>query len=175
VALAAALLLFGSLSAKPLIYPDFELYGLAGGDRRLAETIGRRAGEGDALLCTSLTRASLAYYLSRPSHASHARGPLPLFSFPRDTASHLGSQNDARWLADPAALGRELSQSLEAARQALGPDGRLWIARVPEEVNRGLAPPALERRGWSPTVRLGPYQQTDTGQRILLEAYEPPR
>jgi len=166
--LAAGLLAVPALAVRPAMYPDFAAYGLAGSDRAAARALAERARPGDVLLCTSLTRAPLAYYLGR------AGAPLALHSFPRDTARHLGSQNDARWLADPGALAAELEASLAAARSDLGPGGRLWVARVPTPINRGLAPPALRRRGWESADRLGPFQQTDLGERVLLEAYEPP-
>jgi len=141
---------------------------LDGGDREMARRIAARWRPGDVVLTTSLTRASLEYYLAR-----EARDPV-FVSFPRETAGHLGSQNDARWLADRAALLREAEAAVGAARARLGPGGRVFLVRARSEVNTPLKPGPLARRFGLPRVEhLGHFGQAGTGTLVELSLHAP--
>jgi hypothetical protein len=75
-----------AIIGKGSLYPDYREYGFDGTDADLAESVLGELRPGDVVLCTSLTRASLEYYLRR------AGADVPIFSFPRTTARHLGAQ-----------------------------------------------------------------------------------
>ena len=139
---------------------------LAGGDRAMARRIVQRWRPGDVILTTSLTRASLEYYLDRD-------GRSPRFvSFPRETARHLGSQNDERWLAAPQALVAEADAALAEVRGQLGPGGRLFLVRVRATVNGILKQEPMTRRfGFVQLEHLGHFGQAGTGALVELVLY----
>ena len=118
------------------------------------------------ILTTSLTRAPLEYYLDRD-------GRDPRFvSFPRDTAAHLGSQNDDRWLADRAALVREAEAAISEVQTQLGAGGRLYLVRVRAGVNGVLRQePMASRFGFVELEHLGHFGQTGTGALVELVVY----
>ncbi len=160
--LAGALLVL-SAATKSVFYTDYEAYGYRGTDRDLAARVVEIARPGDVILCTSLTRAPLEYYLSR------AGVDLPILSYPRSAARHMGSQNDRRLASDPAALRREAKIVVDDARRAAGPGGRLILLRGEIVVNDFLAPGNLRRvMGVEPERRLGRYVQAGTEERIRL-------
>jgi hypothetical protein len=165
LALGIALLAIGLVN-KSSFYTDYSTLGFAGADREMAEVIRARLRPGDVILCTSLTRASLEYYLRDET--------VPILSFPRDTARHLGAQNDWRLLEDPDWLRREAGVVLAAARAASGPQGRLFLARArsgvmivgfgkTRSVNDALKPGALRLNfGVDELENLGRFAQTGT-------------
>jgi hypothetical protein len=138
------------------------------GERHLAEHVIDRWRPGDVILCTSLSRAPLEYYLGR------ARIEARLLSFPRDTAAHLGAQNDARWLGDRRALAREATDVLAEARALMGADGRLIVVRVKSPINGFLRQDPLERRfGYRQVEHLGEFRQVAiNGGVIEVAIYE---
>jgi hypothetical protein len=105
---------------------------LGGSDGELAEELLQRAGRGEWIVCTSLSRASLEYSLFRGG--SEAR----LSSFPRSTAAHLGGQDDTILLRDLEALTRDAASVLDeaVARTMVGSCVHLVIAE--SAVNRPL-------------------------------------
>lgn len=158
VALAALAL---GVANRDAFFTDYREYRFRGGDRAMAMAIRARLEPGDVVLCTSLTRASLAYYLRDVD--------VPILSFPRETAGHLGAQNDRRWLADPQALRREARIVIDAARARAGPRGRLFLARSRLSVNDALSPERLHRDfGVRLIENLGRYVQIGTEDVIWL-------
>jgi hypothetical protein len=137
-----------------------------GGDRAMAREIAARWRPGDVILTTSLTRASLEYYLDRDGRA-------PRFvSFPRDTALHLGSQNDARWLADRAALVREADAVVAEVRARLAPGGQVFLVRVRSEVNTPFRDgPMARRHGFARVESIGHFGQTGAGALVELSVH----
>jgi 4-amino-4-deoxy-L-arabinose transferase-like glycosyltransferase len=156
---------------KGVFFTDYREYRFRGGDRAMANAIRDRIAPGDVVLCTSLTRASLEYYLRDDA--------VQLLSFPRETAGHLGAQNDWRWLADRSALKREAQAALDRVRRRAGPQGRLFLARSRLSVNDALAPEALHRDfGIRQLENLGRYIQIGTEDVIWLSVNQlrlPPR
>ena len=148
------------------LYPEDPGRGLEGGNRELARRVAERASPRDVILCTSLSRAPLEYYLGRAGIDTR------LLSFPRDTALHLGSQNDVRLLSDPRALDREAVLVVERARSLLDDDGRLFLIRVRSEVNAFLRHAAMLRRfGFRGAGGLGRFHQSGTGLQLEARIY----
>jgi mannosyltransferase len=102
------------------------------GDRDIAEAVVRTARPGEAVLCTSLTRASIEYY------ARLEGKPLALRSFPDSTALHLGNQDDRELLAHPEALREEAKRVLDEIRRESGPDGTFLLVTTQKPVNESL-------------------------------------
>jgi hypothetical protein len=125
----------------------------------------------DVILCTSLTRAPLEYYLGQAGIEAR------ILSFPRQTARHLGAQNDWRLVSDSKMLERETKAVLDEARRLTEPDGHLFELRAETEVNKSLLPAFLRRRHYVyPQVILGNFDQTGTGEVIaasLNRMHEP--
>ena len=102
------------------------------GERAMAKAIASRAREGDVVVCTSLTRAPLQYYLSR------AEAPVEILSYPSETARHLGSQDDDRLLRDPMNLAREVRGIRQRLQEIGGRGARFFVAVVPRPINEIL-------------------------------------
>lgn len=104
-------------------------------ERSLAARIAEHAQAGDAVLCTSLSRASIEYYLR-----IREKAPVAFFSYPRTTALHLGSQDDQALLARPDVLDVEVdSVWAEVGRHVRSEgrrEGRAFVLVVLDEVNR---------------------------------------
>lgn len=163
---AAAILVIATLTKLDL-YPDYqEQPGLQGSERVLAARIAERWAPNDAILCTSLTRAPLEYYLGRAGVTAR------FISYPRDTAAHLGSQNDARLLSRPKALAREARAVALEARSLIGSEGRLFLIRVPTPVNRLLTDDRVAGPlGFRLVENLGRFKQYGTGNPIDARVY----
>lgn len=131
-------------------------------DRAIAVEITRRARPGDAVLCTSLTRASLEYYLRRFGTTA------PIFSYPRETAEHLGSQDDAALLRDPARLSEEARLVEQEIKASCGPEARFFLVMTAAQVN-GYLHQALIASGRSRTLEnIGRFTQAGTGQPVIV-------
>jgi 4-amino-4-deoxy-L-arabinose transferase-like glycosyltransferase len=145
-------------------------------DRRVARINGRDAdmaaavidkwSPNDVILCTSLTRAPLEYYLGRAGIEAR------ILSFPRDTARHLGAQNDWRLVGDREALMAEAKIVLDEARRLTAPDGHLFVLHSDMQVNASLTPGVLRRRFYVyREAILGRFQQVGTGQIITAAIF----
>lgn len=131
-------------------------------DREIAQAIAARARPGDAVLCTSLTRASLQYYLDR------AEVPVTFFSYPRDSALHLGNQDDSALLKDPARLGREIYLVEQQIKEKCGPRSRFFLVLADMPVNK-LLHDGLVRSGRTTTLEIiGDFKQAGTGVDLTL-------
>ncbi len=165
---AAAAILVIAMLTKLELYPDYHQPGLRGSERDLAEMIAERWEPTDAILCTSLTRAPLEYYLGRLGVAAR------FISYPRDTAAHLGSQNDVRLVSNPNALRREARAVALEARSMTGSEGRLFLIRVPLKVNSLLNHERVTGHlGFLPVEDLGRFKQHGTGAPIEARVYRP--
>lgn len=146
-------------------YTDYREYRLRGGDRALATVIRRHVEPGDVVLCTSLIRASVEYYLRDLSG-------VRILSYPRETAGHLGAQNDLRWLADDSGLAREFRLVVQQARAVAGPQGRLFLLRVNRVVNEKVTSEALSRDHSIRQIEyLGQFAQVGTRETIDLSIH----
>lgn len=161
------LLLRYGLLAVFLLYSALGLHHYYGNqwarsDREIARAIATRARPGDAVLCTSLTRASLQYYLGR------AKTPVTLFSYPRDSALHLGSQNDTAILKDPGRLRREIYLVEQQIKEECGPRSRFFLVLADVRVNK-LLHDVLVRSGRTTTLEvIGDFKQAGTGVDLAL-------
>ena len=135
-ALGVALLLASACTLKlQLPEPNVEAY--AGGDRALAHSIRAEAKDGDFVLFTSLSRASVQYYLELEG------ADLELENYPRSTAEHLGNQDDQPLLDDPAKMVEETRAVLDRAWEHCGAHRTFFLVLVEAEVNRSLDPRLL--------------------------------
>lgn len=143
---------------------------VSGTDRALVAAIAERWRPGDVIVTTSLTRASIQYYLGR--QGIDAR----FVSYPRETASHLGSQNDTRLLADPRALVKEADAAMAEARRLASADGRIFLVRVRARVNGPLRESSVVgRMGLERIERLGDFAQTGSSSLVEAALYRPRR
>jgi mannosyltransferase len=86
-AVKAALVTF-FVGAAALTLSEYYRTDPKAGDREYSNAVLSSAKPHEPVICTSLTRASLEYY------SRHRGEPLVLVSYPRDTAEHLGNQNN---------------------------------------------------------------------------------
>jgi hypothetical protein len=115
------------------------------------------------IVCTSLTRAPLEYYLQRAGVAA------PIVSFPRETARHLGSQNHARLAQDRPGLAAEAGAVIAAARAKASAGGRLFLLRTNVDINDALGPKSRAHRfGVHVTDRLGRFNLSGTKEQVWL-------
>jgi 4-amino-4-deoxy-L-arabinose transferase-like glycosyltransferase len=165
VAVAVALLSIATVS-KLETYPEYHREGFQGSDRDLALRIEKQWQPGDVVLTTSLTRASLEYYLRRSGVEA------PFVSFPRDTASHLGSQNDERWLARPRLLVREANAVANEVLSKAGSTGRVFVIWARSDVNAPLAHDAMKAHSRFEYVQyLGRFTQVGTTDSVEVRLY----
>jgi len=102
------------------------------GEKAIAEAILRHSVPGDAVVCTSLTRASIQYYLGR------AGAQVTLFSYPGGTERHLGSQDNRSLLQQPEELKKEARSLLQNVEEVCGHEARMFVVFVPDRVNEIL-------------------------------------
>jgi len=110
---------------------DYYRSNLKYGDKKIASVIRRNLQSGDALLFTSLTRASVEYYLREE------KSQLNLFSYPLEMADHMGNQDIEDMLKDSKRLIRE-ADFLEKKIRHSSRSRRLFILWVPNPVNEFL-------------------------------------
>ncbi len=119
------------------------------GDHDLAETVLRTASPDEPVICTSLTRASIDYY------ARVAERSLNLHSFPRDTADHLGNQDDTKLLRHHEALSADADRVLDAACRTAGARGTFLVVAALKPVNEPLLSRIDARARMGSMKRLG--------------------
>jgi hypothetical protein len=102
------------------------------GDKEIAESIRQNLSPGDAVLCTSLTRASLEYYLR------DKKSELTFFSYPPSNARHLAHQNLVTPLKHPEKLISEVEFLEKEIRYRDSGSGRFFLVYVPNRVNMFL-------------------------------------
>lgn len=132
------------------------------GNRAMAQAIARRARPGDAVLCTSLTRAPLEYYLGR------LEAPVTFFSYPRDTAHHLGNQDNAAWLKQPRKLKKEIGLVAHEIKDTCGPHCRFFLVLTSDRINKFLRE-AFVASGRIPTIEwIGKFRHSGTKSTVLV-------
>jgi len=150
-----------SLIGRSTFYSDFRRGGVAGAGADLAAALIAEHRPGDVVLCTSLTRAPIEYYLQR------AGQDVDLVSYPRATARHLGSQNHDRLLSDEAELLKEAHVVISRVRKLAAPGGRLLLLRSDIQVNQYLTRLSLEQRfGVEEEARLGIFKLDGTKEYV---------
>jgi hypothetical protein len=101
------------------------------GDKIMAQTIKEQLAPGDAILCTSLTRASLEYYLREEKPRRH------FYSYPLENANHLAYEDVPGLLKNPAKLAEE-AKLLFSEIKSHSSSGRCFVVYVPNKVNQFL-------------------------------------
>jgi hypothetical protein len=134
-----------------------------GWDRDMVALIAAAWQPNDVILCTSLTRAPVEYYLGRVGIEAR------YLNYPRYTARNLGAQNDRRVVFDQKWLLKEARIVIDQARQISRPDGRLFVLRSKNKVNDALRPASLRERFYVvPETIFGQYAQAGTAELIVL-------
>ncbi|HUU84146.1 MAG TPA: glycosyltransferase family 39 protein [Phycisphaerae bacterium] len=132
------------------------------GDKAMAQAIIEYAEPDDAVLCTSLTRASVEYYLER------AGAPVQVLSFPRHVARHRGNLDARRLLQDPEGVRTEARAVADELRSAIGPSGRFFVVLAKRPINRFLKQELLDP-AHSTTLRdFGEFGQLVTHHRVRV-------
>jgi len=158
-----AVFLAVAIIGRGAFYSDFRRGGVDGAGADLAATVLGELRAGDVILCTSLTRAPLEYYLQRSG------SDPPILSYPSSTAKHLGSQNHRKLMSDETGLLREARSAIERARTLAGPGGRLILLRTDVDVNRFLERgPLAQRFGIQQQARLGLFKLDGTKEYVWL-------
>lgn len=160
----------GALLAGILVCAGFTLHQFydtdpKAGDREYAKVVLANAKPGEAVLCTSLTRASLEYYMRL------AGKPLSLLSYPRETAEHLGNQDDSVLLERAGHLEAEAEAVLEEAKRLSGPRGSFLVLTSRLPVNTPLRT-KLERLIQAGSLalagNLGDFQQALVREPVIV-------
>jgi len=92
-------------------------------DRTTAQFLLARGQTGDAVVFTSLTRAAADYYFQRAGAAERFRE----FSFPADTATHMGWMDPAVTDARRAALEAEAASLIAQLRAPVAAGRSVWV------------------------------------------------
>jgi 4-amino-4-deoxy-L-arabinose transferase-like glycosyltransferase len=92
-------------------------------DRTAADFLLARAAPGDAVVFTSLTRAAADYYFARAGAAHRFQE----FSFPADTATHLGWMDSSAPLERQPLLNAEASSLARQAGAISGGGHAIWV------------------------------------------------
>lgn len=163
--LAAALLIFSVAGLRPLYDRP-----VVTSERALARDLAGRVQDGDAVLCTAMTRAPLEYYRRR------YRIPIVLYSYPPDTAAHLGNIDETALLRDPDGLRRAVRETVRTIRAKHGSDARFFLLmeylkgdRIRDNpVNRILYDELLRGGLARPLEIVGQYSQAGTGLPVVV-------
>jgi 4-amino-4-deoxy-L-arabinose transferase-like glycosyltransferase len=126
----------------------------AGGSSTIAAAIRERMVPGDAVLCTSMIRAPLEYYLR------DSREQLAFFSYPKSTAQHLAYQDTGALQGDPDRMIREAQEIEASIRQGGSRSGRCFLVMVARSENRYLLEHFSTVTASVPTEELGVFRQT---------------
>lgn len=132
-------------------------------DRDLARAIADRARPGDAVVTTSLTRATLEVYLRR------AAAPVTIHSFPPETALHLGNQSDESLLSDPEKMKRTATELIDELSGS-GRSRRVFAVLALTPVNQVLYDTLLAAH--RPQVEIGQYHQAGMPYPLMLVQFD---
>ncbi len=124
------------------------------GDREIATGIGLNLERGDAILCTSLTRASLEYYLR------DSKSQLTFFSYPPGNALHLAHQDLVTPLKRPGKLAGEAEQVVRQIEEGGSRSGRFFLVYVPNRVNQFLKEHIRKNMKRYRAKRIGVFKQS---------------
>ena len=130
--------------------------------RALAETIVEHRRDGEPVVVTSLSRAPIEVYL-----IARDLPTTGLHSYPASTAAHLGGQDDAALLADPAALKREARELLDRLSGLTS----FLLVLVQEPVNEPLVEVIATRDDARYVEDLGRFRLRGTTSGVALVRY----
>jgi hypothetical protein len=131
-------------------------------DRALAQAIAAHAAPGDAVLTTSLTRASVEYYLGR------GRASVRFFSYPRSTALHLGNQDDAALLENLDRNQDDIRLLKKEIKQQCGEHARVFLVLAETPVNEALYVDLVRSERSRIVAEFGPFSQAVTGTPVVV-------
>ncbi len=134
------------------------------GNRALAASVREFYSEGDAIICTSVTRAPLQLLLREVPSDSFV-------SYPLHGKHHLGNFNPKELLQDPGTAAKHARATLTEALNRSTVDGEIIVVRALERANEMFTPMVFERFGVKPTATRQGFVQTGTGQRAVIEVY----
>lgn len=143
----------GLLALSLAGHPGWDAGRRRDGERAIARAIAERARPGDAVVCTSLIRAAVQYYLEQ------AAAPVEILSYPADTARHLGNQDSRRLMRDPQRLADEVLELKERLRATGGREARFFAVLVSDPVNTLLRDRLLEPPASVLIEHVGEYRQ----------------
>ena len=120
------------------------------GDRLIAKTVIDNIKPGDSIICTSLTRASLQYYLR------DKKNEVTLYSFPLENEKHLAWHKPDRYLVKPQILSQDAESIENKISNVKNGNGRLMIIYEDHPINKYLinyfadkiTPSTLKASGW---------------------------
>lgn len=166
VVLGLGLCVIGLVRAG-VLHPSYGSRWLDGNDRDLARAISEEVGPDDVVVFTSLTRAPVEYYLEREGKSPR------MLSYPRDSANHLGSQNDWRLMKSPQYMVEEARQvvgELQATRSA---GGKAFVLMAYHPVNLPLVYTIEQSLDTDEDDRAGDFKQSGTNSITHLYRFEP--
>jgi len=134
---------------------DYYRIDLKQGNRMIAQTIKERLAPGDAILCTSLTRGFLEYYLREETPSLH----LNFYSYPPTKSRSIGGENVAGLLKNPQKLD-EQAKRLFSEIKSHSSSGRCFIVYVPNEVNKFLDAPFRTNVPADQITNIGRFKQS---------------
>jgi len=127
------------------------------GNKKIASVVRENMQPGDAILCTSLTRPSLEYYLREDT----AR--INFFSYPSEMADHMGSQDVNSMLRNSKKLITEARFLKKEIRESGSQSGRLFVLYVSNPVNDFLKVHFIRKISAGQIRKIGKFKQSLTG------------
>jgi hypothetical protein len=131
-------------------------------DQAVARAIAKRARPGDAVLCTSLTRASLEYYFGR------LEAPVTFFSYPPDTAQHLGNLDEVGLLRKPGQLMKAARLVEREIKEKCGPHSRFFLVLTDSPINTYLNNQLVTLERSTLIEPIGRFRQTGVSVRMFV-------
>ena len=132
---------------------DYYRIDLKPGNKIIAQTIKERLVPGDTIICTSLTRGFLEYYLREEK-------PHPLFySYPPSKLRSIGGQNVSRLLKNQTKLAEDAKMLFNEVKTHSS-SGRCFIVYIPNKVNQFLAETFGTNVPAGQMTRIGTFKQS---------------
>lgn len=102
------------------------------GDREIARAVDNILQKGDSIICTSLTRASLQYYLRDKLNIIH------FYSFPKGNEKNLAWHNPGNYKNKRDLLSRDINSIEKSIMEEKEANGRIFIIYEDISINRYL-------------------------------------
>ena len=134
---------------------DYYRIDLKEGNRIIAQAIKERLAPGDTILCTSLTRGFLEYYLREEKPRLH----LNFYSYPPTQGRSTGGEDVSRLLKNRRQLDDQ-AKLLFSEIKSHSSSGRCFIVYVPNEVNKFLDVPFRTNVPAGQITNIGRFKQS---------------
>jgi hypothetical protein len=132
---------------------DYYRIDLKPGNKIIAQAIKERLVPGDTILCTSLTRASLEYYLREEKPRPH------FYSYPPSKSRSTGGQDVSRLLQNQTKLAEDAKMLFNEVKNNSS-SGRCFIVYIPNKVNLFLAQTFGTNVPADQMTRIGTFKQS---------------